>query len=160
MKRLCVIIAISALGISAMAPAQADPKPKNAKTTDAQTLANLYGGKTQNWKSSGGGIYYGPNWEAQAFSGNHPKNAGIGKWSVDGKGRVCHQLVWYWPNGDEVGSKEDDPECITHVTDPDGIIWRSWPGDKEWWKATGSQSLEKGFKFKSKIRRNRKKMKL
>ncbi|MBY6065496.1 DUF995 domain-containing protein [Leisingera aquaemixtae] len=105
-------------------------------------------------------MYYGPRWEAQAYCGKHPDSVGVGKWYIDAKGRVCQKLTWYWAKNGERLSEPGEEECISHLTAADGIVWRSWPKDREWWKATNSASLEKGFKFKSKIRRLRKKLKV
>ncbi|WP_425044047.1 DUF995 domain-containing protein [Primorskyibacter sp. S87] len=160
MKGLLTFLVSAGLSFSSAVSVSADPKPKGATGASAQAVANLYGGMTQTWKTCQGGIYYGPNWEAQAWCGKNPDNVGIGKWRVDNKGRVCHDLTWYWPNSDGYGSKQDGGECISHVTDAEGNLWRSWPQDSEWWRATGSKSLNKGFTYKSKVRRAKRKMKL
>lgn len=140
--------------------AMADPKPRNANVTAGQELAKLYGGNTQTWEGCQGGIFYGAKGEAQAYCEKHPDSVGVGTWRIDGKGRVCHKLNWYWSSDGALVTKQDNERCITHRTAEDGIVWRSWPDDNEWWKATGSKSLVKGFKFKSKIRRLRKKLKV
>lgn len=139
--------------------ALADPKPKGAKPTSGQVVANYYVGKTQAWKSCKAGIYYGGQWQAQAFCEKKGKSVGVGTWSVSANGKLCHDIIWYWPDGDGYGSKpQDRPDCISHVTDPDGVIWRKWDNDKDWWKLEGSKNLTKGFKFKSKVNRMRKKL--
>ncbi|WP_291734551.1 DUF995 domain-containing protein [Leisingera sp. F5] len=157
--KLTIILAVTGTFLFTQ-NAIADPKPQNVKVTGAQDLANLYGGKTQIWKGCKGGIYFGANWEAQAYCAKHPDSVGLGKWRIDGKGRVCHEMNWYRAKDGEVASKEKKEECVSHVTAEDGIVWRSWPDDREWWKATNSPSLEKGFKFKSKVKRLRRKLKL
>lgn len=138
--------------------ALADPKPQGAKPADPNTVAQLYGGKTQIWKGCQGGIYFGSGWEASAWCKKHSDNVGVGTWKVDGKARVCRDLTWYWPEGDSRGSKPDNLGCIEHVVAPDGTIWRSWPDENEWWSMSGDDSLVKGDKFKSKKRKNSKKL--
>ncbi|WP_264213468.1 DUF995 domain-containing protein [Leisingera thetidis] len=161
MKPFKLAISVTITGTFLFAAgAFADPKPRNASVTGGQALAALYGGKTQIWKKCQGGIYYGPRWEAQAYCAQHPNSVGVGTWRIDGKGRVCQNLTWYWSVDGQLTSKEGEEECISHLTAEDGIVWRSWPKDREWWKATNSASLEKGFKLKSKIRRLRKKLKV
>lgn len=146
------------LGLLLGGAALADPKPKGAKPVPAQTIANLYAGKTQNWKSCNAGIYYGGGWEAQAFCEKDGKAVGLGKWSVSNKGRVCHQLTWFWQDGDGYGSKKSDADCISHLIDSDGVIWRKWDSDKDWWRLTSTKSMTKGFKHKAKINRLRRKL--
>ena len=128
----CVVVGI-ALGCAG--GALADPKPKGAKAVDAQTVANMYGGKSLTWKGCKGGIYYGPNFEAQAYCNKNGKSVGVGKWNVSSKGSLCHNLTWYWPQDDGYGSKpQDKKECIHHLVDGDGQIWRNWSGNKDWWR--------------------------
>lgn len=149
-------ICIAASGV------QADPKPKGAKNADPQTIANFHAGKTHNWKSCKGGIYYGGGWEAQAYCNREGPAIGIGTWRVNAKGRICHDLTWYWQSGDgSVGSKKDpvtDNECTDHVVSPDGTIWRSWGGEADWWRLKTSKSMVKGFKHKAKVNRLRRKL--
>lgn len=48
--------------------ASADPKPKNSKRADNQTVANIYAGTSRIWKScNGGGVYFGGGWEAKSY---------------------------------------------------------------------------------------------
>ncbi|WP_170429784.1 DUF995 domain-containing protein [Ruegeria arenilitoris] len=110
------------------------------------------------WKGCEGGIYFGSGWQASAWCKKHSDNVVIGTWNVDRKARVCRELVWYWPKGDSVESELDELGCIEHVVAPDGQIWRSCPDDKEWWQATGDSNLVKGDKFKSKKRKNIRKL--
>ncbi|WP_193747566.1 DUF995 domain-containing protein [Leisingera sp. ANG-M7] len=158
-SHLAVLVTILSAAFSTT-QATADPKPQNAAVPAAQELANLYGGKTQIWKKCQGGVYYGPRWEAQGYCAQHPNSVGVGKWHIDGRGRVCQKMTWYHSKDGALIAKEGEEECISHLQAADGIVWRSWPKDREWWKATNSVSLEKGFKFKSKIRRLRKKLKV
>lgn len=138
----------------------ADPKPQNAKPADPQTIANAFAGKTFKWKTCKGGIYYGANWQAQAYCNREGPAVGIGTWSVDANARICHALTWYWFEGDEVGSKSEpvtDRNCEEHLVDPSGRIWRSWGGETEWWDFPSSY-MKKGFLLKSKVTRLRKKL--
>ena len=153
---LAVTLALVATTVSA------DPKPKNAKATDSQVVANMYAGTSRAWKSCKGGIYFGGGWEAQAYCNRNSESVGLGKWSVK-KGVLCSQVTWYWKDGDGVGSKPGDrPDCIAHITDADGQIWRRWNDDADWWRVPKSikddKSGFKGNKFKSKINKNRKKL--
>lgn len=146
------------IAIMAATPALADPKPKGAKPVDAQTLANMYVGTSQTWKGCKGGIYYGGKYEAQAYCSKEGESVGVGKWTVDRKGRVCHELIWYWPQGKGVGSKpQDKKECVAHLMDANGNIWRNWNNDKDWWQL-GPKDMIKGFKLKRKVKRLRKKL--
>ena len=147
-------------GLALSNTAFADPKPKGAKSASAQTVANHYAGKTHHWKSCKGGIYFGANWQAQAYCNKEGPSIGLGKWSVTKRGKICHELTWYWPKGDGHGSKVDKKDCTEHVVDANGEMWRSWQGEKDWWRSQYQKNLEKGFKHKSKINRLRKKLKL
>jgi hypothetical protein len=160
MKLLHFACGILALSLTSTWPAQADPKPPGARATDAQTLANLYAGKSQLWNSCKGGIYYGGQWQAQAFCSKDGESVGLGEWSVTRRGEVCHELTWYWSAGDGVGSKKDAKDCISHVTDPQGVIWRKFENDADWWKVENSKSFVEGFKMKSKVSKMRRKVSL
>lgn len=88
-------------------------------------------------------------------------SVGIGKWSVK-KGVICSDLVFYWKKGTEVKSKPNDtPDCIAHIVDANGKMWRRWNDDAEWWSVQtvkDDKSASKGFKFKSKFNRTSKKL--
>lgn len=140
----------------------ADPKPKNSKRADSQTVANLYAGTSRIWKScNGGGVYLGGGWEAKSYCNKNSESIGIGKWSVK-KGVMCSDLVWYWKSGNEVKSKPNDsPDCIAHIVDAEGVMWRRWNDDADWWRVQAikdDKSGVKGFKFKSKYNRMAKKV--
>ena len=154
---------LGAVAICTLAlPAMADPKPRGAKPADGQMIANIYVGKTQNWKTCKAGIYYGGKGKAQAYchkEGDKEPGVGIGKWTVTRKGKVCADMIWYWREGDGYGSKPNDkPDCINHVVDKEGTIWRNWDGNKDWWRLDPKTGVEKGFKYKSKVNRLRRKL--
>lgn len=156
MKILSSLMLIFSLSTST---AYADPKPSGGKRVDPQTVANIYTGKTQLWKRDcNGGIYYGPKGQAFAWCRKHHQNVGIGKWTIDSKGRVCDELKWYWPEGSGVGSKMGNKTCISHLVDAEGTMWRNWTNDKDWWRLPDPKHLLKGFKFKGKVNRNRRKL--
>lgn len=139
----------------------ADPKPNGAKAADPQMIANFHAGKTHNWKSCKGGIYYGANWQAQAWCEKSGKSVGLGQWRVDARGQICHELTWYWKKGDGVGSKKGEvskEDCHEHVVDEIGTVWRSWGGEKDWWPLASNKSIVKGFKHKAKINRLRRQL--
>jgi len=158
-KILGAIAIAAALALSAGFVA-ADPKPKGAKVTDNQTVANFYAGSTRIWKScNGGGIFFGGGWEAKAYCNKTSPSVGWGKWSVK-KGKICHEIVWYWKKDGEAKSKKSNKDCIAHVTDADGNMWRRWNDDKDWWRVKSikeDKNAAKGFKFKSKFNRTKKK---
>lgn len=140
----------------------ADPKPKNSKASDNQTVANFYAGTTRLWDScNGGGVYFGGGWEAQAYCKKKGESVGLGKWSVK-RGVICTELVWYWKDGDSVGSKPaDKKDCIAHVTDAEGQMWRRWNDDADWWRVQPikkDKKADNGRKLNSKIKRARKKI--
>ncbi|CUH99990.1 DUF995 domain-containing protein [Leisingera aquaemixtae] len=137
----------------------ADPKPRSAKPASPQRIAGIYAGKTDIWaEGCGGGIYYAPNQQARAWCGENSESLGAGEWTIDPQGRVCHQLSWYWPNGDQAGKSLGEQTCISHVVDRWGTVWRSWPNDPEWWPLAGKNSgikkysgMKKGYKFQSNV---------
>lgn len=141
--------------------AYADPKPSGAKPSSNQTVANFYAGTTRLWKSCKGGVYFGAKFQAQAYCNKSGPSVGLGKWSVK-NGVVCTDLVWYWKQGDGVGSKPADKKnCIAHVTDAEGQMWRRWNNDADWWRVKAikdDKSASKGFKFKSKVNKLRRKL--
>ena len=147
-----LMFAVGSLG------AGADPKPSGAKAANPQVIANYHAGKTHIWKNCKGGIYYGSNWQAQAWCERDGKAVGLGTWKVDGRGKICHELTWYWKGKDGVGSRTPEvteENCHEHLVDGIGTIWRSWGGEKDWWPLAGTKSLVKGFKHKSKVSRLR-----
>lgn len=159
MKRNRAFLLGAALSIVLSGHAVADPKPSGLKPMDAQQLANLYAGRTDTWtRNCGGGIYFGGGWEAQATCTKKGDSVGLGKWSVNRKGKVCWELTWYWPDGDGVGSKVEDKNCVTVLLDPQGVVWRNWDGDKDWWKMDVNK--DRSFKFKRPITKLRKKLKV
>lgn len=141
--------------------AVADPKPKNSKQAGSQEIANFYGGTSRVWKSCKGGVYYGGGWEAKAYCNRNGPSVGIGTWSVK-NGKICSDLVWYWKDGDQVKSKkEDSRDCISHIVDADGKMWRRWNDDADWWSVQSikdDKSGSKGFKFKSKYNQTARKL--
>lgn len=145
------------LGVSG---AFADPKPKGAKPTDSQTVANFYAGTTRVWSScNGGGIYFGGGWEAKAYCNKNSPSVGWGEWSVK-RGVLCHDVKWYWKEDGAVKVHQGKIDCIAHVTDPEGQIWRRWNDDADWWRLQDikkDKKAAKGFKFKNKFERTRKK---
>ena len=141
--------------------ALADPKPKGAKRLDAQTVANMYAGKTVPWKTCKGGIFFGAKFQAQSYCNKSGPSVGLGKWKVTSKGSICHELVYYWPQGDSFGSKPQDknPDCINHLVDADGQIWHNWLSDNDWWRGfPKDKNFSKGNKYKRQIAKNRKKL--
>ena len=162
--KLFKLVALTSMAASfalAASLASADPKPKNSKRADNQSVATLYAGTSRIWKScNGGGVYFGAGWEAKAYCNKNSPSVGIGTWSVK-KGVICTQLVWYWKDGSDVKSKKQDKtDCIAHVIDADGKMWRRWNDDADWWTAHAikdDKSGAKGFKFKSKFNRTAKK---
>ena len=137
----------------------ADPKPRSAKPVDPQKIAEIYAGNTDIWANNcAGGIYYAPNQQARAWCGENSESLGAGQWKIDSNGRMCHQLSWYWPDGDGAGESPGDETCISHVVDRWGTIWRSWPDDPEWWQLAGRFSglkphsgMKEGYKFHKKV---------
>jgi hypothetical protein len=161
MRNFSRLTAIAGLLVLQSGVASADPKPPGAKYANPQIVANSVAGSTHLWKSCNGGIYYGGNWQAQAWCNKDGPSVGIGTWSVDRKGRLCYKLTWYWPKGDGLGSKSKpvtDKECDDHLVSKDGTLWRSWGGEPDWWKFHSNPNRVKGFKYKSKINRLRKKL--
>jgi len=161
MKMKNTVFAISILALCS-GTASADPKPKGAKATDSQTIANFYAGTSREWKScNGGGVYFGGGWEAQAYCNKGDESVGAGTWSVK-RGVLCTDLIWSWKKGSEVVTKPArEKHCIAHVTDADGQIWRRWNDDADWWRVrpiSEDDNAFKGFKLKSKIRRAKKKI--
>lgn len=154
------LAAVAALSFSLASPGLTDPKPTNAKPVAAQSLANLYAGRTDNWKRNcGGGIYFGGEWQAQAYCNNNGEAVGLGEWSVTRDGRVCWHLTWYWQEGDSYGSKQEEKACTRNLVDAEGRVWRTWqstPG--EWWQMNVND--RKTFKLKRPIRKLRKKLKI
>ena len=139
----------------------ADPKPKNSKAADSQAVANFYAGTSRVWESCKGGVYFGGQFEAQAYCDKGTPSVGLGKWSVKG-GVICTDLIWHWKDGDGVGSKpSDNRDCIAHIVDSEGTMWRRWNDDKDWWRVQdikADKKAAKGFKFKSKVNRMRRKL--
>ena len=153
-------IAISGvLVLAQMGGAVADPKPQGATRIDPNVVARAYAGNTVNWKSCKAGVYYGAEWQAQAMCEKDGVSLGLGQWSVTQKGSVCINLIWYWREGNETKSQpqEKKVDCIHHVVDRNGQVWHNWEGDSDWWNGFAG-NMDKGFKYKRKVRRLRKKL--
>jgi len=159
-KKFVAILSIAGALALSVNPAVADPKPKGAKASDSQTIANFYAGTTRIWKRcNGGGIYFGAGWEAKAYCNQNAPAVAWGEWSVK-KGKLCSQVVWHWRKDGQARSEEGKKDCIAHITDAEGTIWRRWNDDKDWWRLQSvkeDKKAVKGFKFKSKFNRTKKK---
>lgn len=158
------VTAIIALTTTA---ALSKPKPKGAKPTDSQVVANHYVGTTRNWQfcDMKGGIYFGGNWSATVYCPtNGGEFIGIGTWSVK-RGTLCREVTNYWiKDGKRQSRHRKDPkDCINHVTDKDGRIWRNFSADNEWNlmpSIENDKRAVKGDKYKAKFNRLKKQMKL
>lgn len=136
----------------------ADPKPSGSKPVSGQAIANMYVGKSQVWKSCRGGVYYGGGGKAEAFCNKESGSArvGVGQWTVTSKGTVCADMRWHWGKGEGKSKQNDAPDCMHHIVDETGQIWRRWNSDKDWWRLN-ADSLKKGNAFKGKTNRMKRK---
>lgn len=160
MKKLLKMFVPATVFAASMAlPGLADPKPADAVKADPQAVVNFYAGRTYVWKNCKGGVYYGAGWEAQAYCNKDGPSVGIGTWTVNAKGQLCHTLQWYWPKGSGYGTKEPETDCINHAGTTSGELWHNWPDSADWWRLTDNKKFQpKGFKDKSKIKRLRRKL--
>jgi len=144
---LFATIALAAFAV----PAAADPKPRGSKPADGQMIANMYVGKTQDWKNCRGGIYYGSGGAATAYCHKEgdKANVGIGRWTVTRKGKVCADMHWHWGKGEGNSKRNDEQDCINHIVDKEGQIWRRWNDNKDWWRFD-AESVVKGDTLKRK----------
>ncbi|UOA33904.1 hypothetical protein DSM110093_03739 (plasmid) [Sulfitobacter sp. DSM 110093] len=139
---------IAALPLGALA----DPLPYGAKTPTASQVRSAYIGKTEKWDADcSGGIYFGANNQARAWCAQSGDSLGAGEWTVDAYGRMCHNLTWYWPNNGRAGSSPGEKSCVLHVADRFDRIWRSYPGQSEWWPVKGDASLSSGYVFQNQV---------
>jgi hypothetical protein len=137
----------------------AEPLPSGAKLPQASEIRGTYIGRTELWESDcGGGIYFGPRGEARAWCATKPDVFGAGTWSVDAHGRMCHNLRWYYKSGRTVGNSMGGQDCISHVSDRRGRIWRNWPGSNEWWLLQEGATVQRGYIFQNQIRMAKRKM--
>lgn len=168
MKFTSGLINVAAMIALCAGSALAESKPKGSKRAHPQTVANFLAGKTRLWKNcSGGGVYYGPKWQAQAWckKDDGAPAIGIGTWKVNNRGKLCLDLTWYWSEDGGVG-QVDKPvgvkDCYEFIQAPDGALLQLWGGDKNnkqgWWRSETSDKYVKGFKNKSKVNRLRKKL--
>ncbi|MDQ2092988.1 DUF995 domain-containing protein [Rhodobacteraceae bacterium 10Alg 79] len=135
--------------------------PRGAQPASPTKVFQAYIGKTDLWDADcGGGIYFGPNGQARAWCSQNSDNLGAGAWSVQSDGQLCHELTWYWPNGQRSGMSAGDRACISHVVDRRGKLWRSWPESTEWWPIDENSGLVRGYKFQNDIRKTRSKLRL
>ncbi|MCA0858708.1 DUF995 domain-containing protein [Phaeobacter italicus] len=147
------------VGMVIPAVASADPMPRSAKIPDTQKVAKIYSGKTELWTNNcGGGIYFAPNGQARAWCANSSDNLGAGTWSIDANGRMCQNLIWYYPDGRRAGASPSDRSCISHVVDAWGTVWRSWPNDPEWWPVDKNAGFVRGYKFQTEVSQTRSKL--
>ena len=166
MAKLTVLTLITAISATTATVSMADPRPQGAKNAPPQQVANFYAGKSQIWSTCDGGIYYGGSWQAQAYCKKDGEAVGIGTWTISRSGRICHDLTWYWREGD--GSTKSnykpvsDRNCDDISLAPDGSLWARWVHEKNesnaWWRLNGSESIKKGNKFKGKVNRMRRQL--
>jgi hypothetical protein len=145
---------ISALIIAAAVPAaaSADPIPRKAKAVPAERVLKAYSGKTDSWDDGcSGGIYYSPNGQVRAWCAENAENFAAGTWSVDANGTLCHQLTWYWRADGRTGSSDGGETCIEHVREGGNRIYRSWPGDSEWWVMDKWSEPSRGYEFREQV---------
>jgi len=135
------------------AAAIADPKPRNARPAPVDKVIATYTGKTDLWaQNCEGGIYFSPNQQVRAWCAESSENMAAGTWSVSADGTLCQNLTWYYPEGNGAGSAPSEPLCIQHVVNGWGVMFRSWPGDSEWWPVTNANnSLKRGYVFQSDV---------
>jgi len=146
---------IAAVPVAAMA----DPLPYKAKTPAPSQVIAAYIGKTEQWDADcDGGIYFGPNNQARAWCAQSSDSLGAGTWTVDSYGRMCHNLTWYWPNNGRAGSSPGEKSCIQHVVDRFDRVWRSYPGQSEWWPVKGDASLTRGYIYQNEVAGLKKKL--
>jgi hypothetical protein len=130
----------------------ADPMPSGAKNPTPSQIEAAYIGRTDLWTTDcAGGIYFGANNQARAWCSESRDSLGAGTWSVDNYGRLCHELTWYWPNDNRAGSSPGDKTCVQHVVDRSGHVWRSYPGQSEWWPVSSDAGLVPGYKFQGEV---------
>lgn len=156
MKTLGIGLLSSVVAFSLSTAALADQKPRNARIAPKDKIVRLYAGKSDLWEQDcSGGNYFAPNGQTRAWCGSNPDSFGAGTWTADDQGRMCYQLRWYWREGNNTGVSNSDEQCILHVVDGWGAVWRNWPGSSEWWKAERSTRPVKGYKFQKEIQETR-----
>lgn len=160
MNRLSTGIIISAILMSAPSIASADPQPKNAQPASAAKIAKAYAGKTDLWETDcGGGIYFGPNGQARAWCADNPNVLGVGTWSADDTGQLCHKLRWFARQGSSrATSGPVETTCIAHLDKRWGDLYRSFPGDNEWWALNEFSGLTRGYKYQANVKAARAKL--
>ncbi|WP_293572726.1 DUF995 domain-containing protein [Phaeobacter sp.] len=150
---------VVACGFAVPAASVADPLPRGAKIANPQKIAKIYSGKTELWTNNcGGGVYFAPNGQARAWCADQGENLGAGTWAVDANGRMCQDLVWYYPDSGRAGASANDRSCISHVVDRWGVVWRSWPNDPEWWPMDKNAGFVRGYKFQAQVGQTRSKL--
>lgn len=141
-----------ALGMVASGMVAADPLPRGAQTPNAYALQSAYAGRTALWvEDCNGGIYYGPGGQVRAWCADKSESLGVGTWHADNYGRLCTDLTWYWPDGNRAGSSPGSYECIMHVEDRSGRLWRNWPPSHEWWPLKGDPNFVSGYRFQHNV---------
>jgi hypothetical protein len=156
--KFAIIKLISAiLFCSLTTTAFADRKPNRGHAAPASKIIQMYQGKTDLWKQNcNGGIYLSPQGQARAWCADKSDNFGSGKWTADNQGRLCHNLNWYWRDGQRVGKSPGGEQCISHVIDGLGRMWRSWPNSPEWWRVyKHGGNLVRGYKFQNEVHQTR-----
>lgn len=154
-----VTLAFAAV-LAATTSAYADRMPLGARVADQQAVSSTYAGKTDLWVDNcNGGIFYAANGQARAWCADSSDSLGAGTWFVDAQGQLCTDLKWYWSSGNRTGSNPPQRNCIAHVQDPLGGLWRSWPTSAEWWQMRRSNTtLVNGYRFQEDVMRTRQKL--
>ncbi|WP_198136578.1 DUF995 domain-containing protein [Roseobacter sp. SK209-2-6] len=152
MRSLGTALVLAGFSVFASTATMADPLPKGAKPASISKISKAYTGKTDLWNSGcNGGIYFSPDGQARAWCKDSSNSFGAGTWSIDVQGNLCQNLSWYWPNDDQIGKSPSDSNCIAHIQDRWGQLWRSWPGSDDWWPVDQYSGLVRGYKFKAEV---------
>lgn len=138
LKALCASAVLLALSSSVVEAG----KPKGAKNAAPKAVIQLYAGTTTEWTN--GWAYWAPDGNFRVYWKNRDTSytkysVAVGKWTVDGKGKRCHQATWH---ARKKGSKTTEEikggkQCRVHVVDGEGNIWvqdHHKNSDKEWWE--------------------------
>ncbi|SDX03554.1 Protein of unknown function [Ruegeria halocynthiae] len=111
--------------------ALAQDKPANSSKATKQQIVEPYSDATAIWDGEcKGGIYFATDSSAQAYcdEGDEGLSVALGSWSVNGSGKLCFKVTYYFDDDGETG-QENEKECIKHVVAPDGNLWVKYEGE-------------------------------
>ena len=129
----------------------AGSKPEKAVSANPREIEVAFAENSWRWNNEKGGVYHAKNGKLIAIL-NYDDVLGIGRWSVNAKGTLCHNAIWYWKR--EKLKQRKVKDCWKHVVDQDGKLWQH---DRKYgWYRFPINQISPGNKYSRRVNRLKK----